>query len=70
MKNGYVVLVEPEDGGWVASVPDLPGCFSDASTLEEAQVQIREAIRLWVETATSKGWHIPEPQATVERIAV
>ncbi|MEX2244629.1 MAG: type II toxin-antitoxin system HicB family antitoxin [Fimbriimonadaceae bacterium] len=70
MKQEYVVLFEPDEDRWVASVPDLPGCFSDAKTLSGAQSAIREAIRLWLETARANDWPIPKPQATVERIAI
>ena len=31
---------------YVASVPQLPGCHTDASSLEELMVEIREAIEL------------------------
>ncbi|MBI5707882.1 MAG: type II toxin-antitoxin system HicB family antitoxin [Armatimonadetes bacterium] len=54
----------------MASVPDLPGCFSDAPTVEEAEVRIREAITLWIETAVANGWQVPPPRAQALRIAV
>lgn len=68
--SGYVAVVEPDEDGWTASVPDLPGCFSDGATLEEAQVGIKEAVRLWLETAREKGWAVPPPKTTTLRIAV
>lgn len=70
MKEKYIVVIEPDDSGWVASVPDLPGCFSDAPSIEEAESRIREAISLWIETAVAKGWPVPPPRAQVFRIAV
>jgi predicted RNase H-like HicB family nuclease len=70
MKSEYWVVFEPDDGGWTASVPDLPGCFSDADTLEQAEAQIQEAIRLWIETAKASGFPVPPPQAESKRIAV
>ncbi len=46
--NGGVtlkVVVEPgEIGGFVGHVPDLPGCWSQGSTLEELRENIAEAI--------------------------
>lgn len=30
-----VVIIEDETGGYVASVPSLPGCHTQAETLEE-----------------------------------
>ena len=47
----YTVLYEADpDGGFVASVPALPGCFSQGDTLEEAEKNITEALGLYLET--------------------
>lgn len=70
MTNEYIVVLEPDEDGWTASVPDLPGCLSDGNTYEEASESIREAIRLWIETAQSKGWPIPAPRTKIQRVAV
>lgn len=70
MTTEYVVVIEPDEDGWTASVPDLPGCFSDGDTFEEAEQSIREAIRLWMEVAKSKGIPIPPPRSQSLRIAV
>jgi predicted RNase H-like HicB family nuclease len=58
MKTGtlktFSVIYEPaEEGGFVASVPTLPGCFSQGDTFEEAQANITEAIDLYLETVGS-----------------
>jgi predicted RNase H-like HicB family nuclease len=48
----YTVLLEPEeDGGFVVSVPALPGCISQGDTREEALANIREAIAACIEDA-------------------
>jgi predicted RNase H-like HicB family nuclease len=71
MSAEYIVVFEPDpDGGWVASVPDLAGCFADGNTYEEAEVSIRVAIGLWIETAKAKGWRIPKPMAKTTRVAI
>jgi predicted RNase H-like HicB family nuclease len=47
----YQVLIEPdEDGVFVAEVPSLPGCVSQGATREEALVNIKEAIVVYVES--------------------
>jgi len=52
----YAVLLEPEDdGGFVISVPALPGCVSQGDTREEALVNIREAIAVYVEDCREAG---------------
>ncbi len=44
------VVLEPSDeGGYTVYVPSLPGCVSEGDTEEEALVNIREAIELYLE---------------------
>jgi predicted RNase H-like HicB family nuclease len=43
-------MLEPsEDGGYTVTVPSLPGCISEGDTRDEALVNIREAIQLYLE---------------------
>jgi len=70
LNKEYIVLFEPDEGGWTASVPDLPGCLSDGNSFEEAESNIHQAIQLWIETARENGWPIPEPRVRIERFAV
>ena len=44
-----VVLEASEEGGYTVYVPSLPGCISEGETEEEALVNIREAIELYLE---------------------
>ncbi|NLI11918.1 type II toxin-antitoxin system HicB family antitoxin [Pelotomaculum propionicicum] len=54
-------LAEDEGGGWLATIPDLPGCMSDGETPEEALVNVEDAKKCWVETCLEIGHSIPEP---------
>ena len=45
-----VVIEQDEDGWYVASVPDLPGCYTQGKTLEQVRQRIRKAIRLVLES--------------------
>jgi predicted RNase H-like HicB family nuclease len=57
----YTVLLEPEeDGGFVVSVPALPGCISQGDTRDEALVNIREAIAVYVEDCRAAGDPVPK----------
>ena len=41
------VMLEPsEEGGFAAYIPTLPGCISEGDTVDEAMVNIREAVEL------------------------
>lgn len=44
-----VVLEPAEEGGYTVYVPSLPGCISEGDTKQEALVNIREAIELYLE---------------------
>jgi antitoxin HicB len=61
----YPVLIEPlpseERGGFLATVPDLPGCMSDGNTPEAAITSVQDAIAAWVEAARDLGHEIPKP---------
>jgi predicted RNase H-like HicB family nuclease len=56
----YTVVLEREsDGGFVVSVPALPGCVSQGDTRADALSNIREAIELYVEDCRAAGDPIP-----------
>jgi len=50
--NKFKVVIErDEDGYFVASVPALPGCHTQAKTLPQLMERVRDAIRLCLEVA-------------------
>jgi antitoxin HicB len=61
----YAVIVKPlppdDGGGFVAVVPDLPGCMSDGETPQEALANVQDAIVAWIEAATDMGRPVPLP---------
>jgi predicted RNase H-like HicB family nuclease len=44
-----IVIEKDEDGYYVASVPELPGCHTQAKDLDQLVARIREAISLYLE---------------------
>ena len=44
-----VLIEQDEDGLYVASVPELPGCYTQGKTLEQARERIKEVIQLVLE---------------------
>jgi len=55
-----VLLYKGEDGYWIAEVPSLPGCVSQGRTKEEAILNIREAIEVYVEALEEDNLTVPE----------
>ncbi len=49
MKKFNIVVERDEDGYYVASVPELPGCHTQAKTLDELRARIEKAIKLYLE---------------------
>lgn len=65
----YPIVIEPlppeEGGGFLALVPDLPGCMSDGESPEEAIVNVQDAIDTWIEAANDLGHPVPAPSRHV-----
>jgi predicted RNase H-like HicB family nuclease len=61
----YPIVIEPlpslEGGGFLALVPDLPGCMSDGASPEEAVTNVLDAIDTWIEAANDLGHAVPAP---------
>ena len=56
----YTVIYEAApEGGYVVSVPSLPGCHTQGETLEEAEKNIREAIEVYLESLQAEKEPIP-----------
>lgn len=59
----YTVILQRErDGGYVASVPALPGCVSQGDTREEALRNIEEAAELYIEDVLAAGDPVPREE--------
>jgi antitoxin HicB len=53
--------VMEDEGAWVASVPDLPGCNSFGATVADAVSNVQQAKELWMQSQFQSGGEIPEP---------
>lgn len=57
----FTVLFQPaHEGGYVVSVPALPGCMTQGESLNEAKDMAEEAIGLYLESLVDAGEPIPE----------
>ena len=52
---------DPDEGGYVVSFPDLPGCLSVGETIDEAVANAVDAKREWLAAAIVDGYPINEP---------
>ncbi len=54
------IVPDIEEGGFVASFPDLPGCVTCAETMEKVVENAMDAKRAWIEAELEEGKVIPE----------
>ncbi|MBR3839609.1 MAG: type II toxin-antitoxin system HicB family antitoxin [Erysipelotrichales bacterium] len=55
------IVKDKDEGGYVVSFPELPGCITCGETIESAIVNARDAKRCWLETALENGYTIMTP---------
>src|SRR6185437_4272833 len=60
--NYPIVLHKDPHSDYGVTVPDLPGCFSAGSTIDEALTMAKEAIELHLEGILEDGQTIPRPK--------
>jgi predicted RNase H-like HicB family nuclease len=59
MRFTIILTPDPEDGGFVAECPAVPGCISEGATVEEALANIKEAVEGCLETLAAQGQPLP-----------
>jgi predicted RNase H-like HicB family nuclease len=71
MDMRYAVVITDEDNQFAATVPDLPGVFATGVTRAEVVENVREAIRLYLESVKAEGRPVERPraEATVVEVA-
>ncbi|MEW6007823.1 MAG: type II toxin-antitoxin system HicB family antitoxin [bacterium] len=60
-KYAIEIFFSEEDEGYIAVVPELPGCSAFGETEEKALEEVKVAIELWLETAKKEGREMPQP---------
>lgn len=65
MKTPYKLEIVPdsEEGGFVASYPDLPGCITCGSTIQDAVNNVEDAKKEWLLAAIEGNIKIAEPES-------
>jgi predicted RNase H-like HicB family nuclease len=69
--NHYLIEIawSDEDEGFIATVPDLPGCSAWGPTAAEAASQIEDAQAAWIEACEASGEPVPQPMTPARRAA-
>ena len=57
------IVEDKEEGGFVVSYPDLPGCITCGETVESAVTNALDAKKAWFEAALEAGIEIHEPDS-------
>lgn len=57
------IIEDQDEGGFVISYPDLPGCITCGETIESAMQNAKDAKRKWIRAALEEGIEIYEPDS-------
>ncbi|HEY4715892.1 MAG TPA: type II toxin-antitoxin system HicB family antitoxin [bacterium] len=68
--NYTIILEREEDGGYHAFCPALPGCHTQGDTYDETMENIKDAVKLYIESLKSHGEPIPEEDITIKPLKV
>ena len=71
MKRKYTVIIEKDEEGWfVSEVVELPGCHTQAKTIDKLLERTKEAIQAYLETDQKEPVEISEEFVGVQQIEV
>ncbi|GAA6425840.1 type II toxin-antitoxin system HicB family antitoxin [Dielma fastidiosa] len=57
------IVEDKDEGGYVLSYPDLPGCITCGDTMQDAIINAQDAKKAWLEAALEEGIEIYEPDS-------
>ena len=60
------LVPDTDEGGFVASYPELRGCLTSGETAEAALKNAQDCKREWLAAALEDGYEIPEPASDEE----
>lgn len=60
-----ILLPDLESGGYTVEVPSLPGCHTEGDTVEEALVNIKDAIELYESVLRDRGDEVPQEPSLI-----
>ena len=57
------IVPDPDEGGYAAQYPELPGCITVGDTMMEVLENAEDAKRAWLEVQLEDGGQIPDPDS-------
>ena len=69
----YTVLIyeaEPDEGGYWATVAELPGCTTSGETIDEVEENVKDAIETYLDALKEFGKPLPQPTARKLEVSV
>ena len=63
------LVPDTDEGGFVASYPELRGCLTSGETAEAALQNAQDCKREWLAAALEDGYEIPEPTSAASEAA-
>ena len=71
MKKEFTAVIEQdEDGIYIASVPELEGCHTQAKTLDKLRERVKEAIELYLEVESDLIQEVPLNFIGIQKVEV
>ena len=68
--NEYAIVIEDAGENFSAYVPDLPGCVSTGTSVDEVTEHIQEAIALHIESLREHGEEVPPSTSRASTVQV
>ena len=62
------IVEDRDEGGFVVSYPDLPGCITCSETIECAVANALDAKKEWIQAALEEGIEIYEPDSLEDEL--
>ncbi len=70
IKEYTIVIEQDEDGIYVATVPELEGCHTQARSLDELKERMKEAIELYLEVKSDLIDEVPLEFVGIQKVEV
>jgi antitoxin HicB len=65
----FAIVWSGEDEGFIATIPDLPGCSAWGQTLAEAAREVEDAQAAWIQACMASGEPVPQSSVRARQVA-